>query len=245
MKRPALLKSGLTACLLALGPVASAQVVLTQSYNIGSELIPDGDPTGLANIQQIATQGTIIDVTVQVSLGGDTASNGDLYMYLQHGSSLAVLLNRPGVDVGNPTGYSDPGMQLTFDDNASNGDIHVYRQTLFGSDNVPLGGPLTDSIAGPWQPDGRTTSPLSVATSDPRNATLSVFDSRSLAGSWTLFTADLATGHQSTIQSWSLTIAYNPLLGSGNPGAPENTWFAAGSAAGLLGWALWRCRRVP
>jgi hypothetical protein len=160
-------------------------------------------------------------------------------MYLQHGSSLAVLLNRPGVDVGNPTGYSDPGMQLTFDDNASNGDIHVYRQTLFGSDSVPLGGPLTDSIAGPWQPDGRTTSPLSVATGDPRNATLGVFNSTSLAGSWTLFTADLATGHQSMLQSWTLNIKYLP-PGSGGPGVPEGEVFEAASSAALLGWALWR-----
>lgn len=226
------------ACMTALAPLAMGQIVFTQTYNLGSAPVPDGDPTGLADTESVAPSGYVSSVTVQAVFGGDAASNGDLYMYLQHGSSLAVLLNRPGVDVGNPTGYGDPGMQITFDDAAANGDIHIYRQTLFGSDSVPLGGPLTDSIAGAWQPDGRKVDPTLVTTADPRTATLSVFNGQQITGAWTLFVADVATGHQTSIDSWTLTINY----GLTGPSVPEGD-FVEPMAWGMAAMAVLRRRR--
>ena len=52
--------------------------------------------------------------------------NGDLYANVQHGSGMSVLLNRVGVTDGEPFGYDDSGMNVTFADSAA-ADIHYYQ----------------------------------------------------------------------------------------------------------------------
>ena len=59
---------------------------------------------------------------------GADAFNGDLYVFLQHGSGFVVLVNRPGRTPGDDFGYDDDGLVITFDDTAPNGDFHAHAE---------------------------------------------------------------------------------------------------------------------
>ena len=179
--------------------VLSEFVVLTNETV--SVRIPDGTPVGLVASLDIATPMEVItdvNVTLQVSGG----FNGDLFAYLVHDSGHAILLNRPGKALANPSGYSDSGLNVTFDDSAPNGDIHSYRVALFSDPNAPLPGALTNA----WAPDGRDTDPALVLDTDPRPATLSAFNGLNPNGRWTLFIADVDAAYASTLVSWGLQI---------------------------------------
>ena len=186
--------------------------------------IPDGSPSGLASVLTISSPITSIQsITATLEIGG--TFNGDLYAYLTHGSGFAVLLNRSGrsAQTGLASfGYDDEGFDVVFNDLAST-DIHNYQ-----SDVVPApGSPLT----GVWMPDGREIDPDDVLDTDPRTAMLDSFVGEDVNGDWTLFVADLASGNDHILNSWSITIE----------GIPE----PAGGAllgAGLLGLLLRRRR---
>ena len=74
---------------------------------------------------------------LEVALKVSGTWNGDLYCFLAHGTSHSVLLNRLGRSDASNLGYNDAGLDLTFDDAATNGDIHVYRLQLTGSQGTP------------------------------------------------------------------------------------------------------------
>ena len=163
--------------------------------------IPDGSPMGLANSVDVSTPiERITDVNVSLVVTG--GFNGDLHAYLVHDSGHAVLLNRVGKTLANPSGYSDPGFNVIFDDHATNLDVHNYGVVLSGNPNTPLAGPLS----GLWTPDGRDTDPALVLNTDPRPATLSAFTGLNPNGRWTLFIADVDSLYSSTLVSWSLEI---------------------------------------
>ena len=163
--------------------------------------IPDGSPVGLVSSVNLASPiERVTDVNVTLNISG--GFNGDLHAYLVHDSGHAILLNRPGKTLANPSGYSDAGFNLTLDDEAINGDIHSYRQTLFGNPNTPLSGPLTNA----WAPDGREADPALVLDATPRTATLSAFRGLNPNGRWTLFIADADAVYASTLVSWGLVI---------------------------------------
>jgi subtilisin-like proprotein convertase family protein len=180
--------------------------------------IPDNDDVG-ASFTQVLANLDITDihsVSVAVHLAGGW--NGDLYAYLAHGDGMAVLLNRVGLDDDNPDGSGALGLNVTFSDSAVF-DIHTA---------IPMSG---SQVTGTYQPDGRTTDPLAVRSSDSRPALLSTFNGMNANGRWSLYVADQATGATSTLQSWSLTIEGVP-----EPGTPLL------AALGLL--ALWHRRRA-
>ena len=82
-------------------PLVSAQVVTTFNFNGINAPIPDADLSGLVDTRQLTLSENLIqNVTVMLSISGigNGAFNGDFYAYLQHGSGLAVLLNRVGLD---------------------------------------------------------------------------------------------------------------------------------------------------
>ena len=163
--------------------------------------IPDGSPLGLVSTLEVTSPiERITDVSVTLQLSG--GFNGDLFAYLVHGSNHAILLNRPGKTLVNPLGYADAGFSITLNDAAAEGDIHAYRQTLFGNPATPLAGPLT----GLWAPDGRDADPALVLDTEPRTATLSAFSGFNPNGRWTLFIADMDAGYTSTLVSWGLEI---------------------------------------
>jgi hypothetical protein len=194
-------------------PLLAAPVhagILYTSGVVNTE-IPDDDDTGLTS-------------TLSVPVG-ETGWSGDLYIYLQHDSEMSVLLNRPGSSSTNPFGYNDSQpITLTLTDTGANGDLHTYR----ASESVALTGPLTGS----WQPDGRSSDPATVVTSDLRNAMLDQFHNLNSTGNWTLFVADLAGGGRYQLDSWSVAIAPVP--------EPATTAVTAGLLLG--GWAAWRRR---
>ncbi|MBI5387106.1 MAG: HYR domain-containing protein [Verrucomicrobia bacterium] len=161
--------------------------------------VPDNNPNGLASVRNVTSLiGRISDLNVDLVISNGW--NGDLYAYLVHQSGVSILLNRVGRTAVAVFGYDDSGFEVTLDDQALNGDIHLYRVRLFGDPNQQIGGPLTNY----WQPDGRLADPASVTETNARTALLSAFNGLDPNGEWTLFVADSAPGDVSTLVSWGL-----------------------------------------
>jgi len=171
---------------VVLGLTSRLQAVPTTiNWNSGfanAGVLPDGNTTGWFDTRTVSgiTGNSILDVNVFLDITGGW--NGDYYAYLTHSSGFSVLLNRVGQTGGNPFGYGDAGLNVTLDDSAANGDIHLYQLTL-----DPLGGALT----GTWRPDG---------------SSFSSFNGLDPNGSWTLFVADLSNGEVGTVANWGLRI---------------------------------------
>lgn len=136
---------------------------------------------------------------VRVNLDSPGGFNGDLYVYLEHGTDFAVLLNRPGRSTGLDSGYGDSGFNISLDDTAPNGDVHVYRARV-----NPGGGILT----GRWQPDGRDVIPEDALDTHPRSALLSTFLTGNPNGEWSLTVVDVGPGDRrgSFNGGWSSSI---------------------------------------
>ena len=187
--------------------------------------VPDIPSLGLASVLNVSSPiGSLSDVNVTLNISNGW--NGDLFAYLVHESGYAVLLNRVGRTGSNPLGYSDAGLNVTLDDQATN-DIHTYRLSLFGNHSTPLVGALTNS----WQPDGRAEDPALVLDTMPRTAMLSAFNGMNPNGEWVLFVEDDATGDISTLVSWGLelcgTLGVSPTITA----PPQNVIVDCGSNA--------------
>ena len=211
-------KAGLLALFLGFVPAADAATVTFSNNTVAS--IPDGSSSGLASVINIAGNSESVvsaEVSLQIQAApGEEAFIGDLYVYLSNGTDKAVLINRLGRTSTAPGGYGDnQSINVTF---SSTGDpnIHNYRVALGGTPSTPLTGPLT----GTWLPDGRDIDPALVLDTDASTAGLDVFADAAVSGDWTLFVADLSTGAQHQIVSWTLTLETVPepstlLLGLG------------------------------
>lgn len=188
-----------------------ASAAISVSFTGG--IIPDGSATGIsASTTQNLPNETITGITVNLEIsdvaggGGDGTFLGDLYFYLTDGDVLVTLLNRPGRSASRPDGYDDTlGLNVTFSD-AGTIDAHEYRPAISGDNDTPLSGQLS----GVLQPDGRTTSPTSVVTGDPRSTSLSDFNGLSADRTFTLFAADLSSGVRHQIDAWGLDITTIP-----------------------------------
>ena len=171
--------------------------------------VPDKNPNGLVDSHSISVRPdlTIIDVNVSLTISGIGLGgfNGDLYVTLQHDDGFSVLLNRPGARPGDPSGYSDNGINVTFDDSAGR-DIHSYRLVLSGNENTPISG----ALAGVWSSDGRNVDPNLVLPSSPRTALLDSFNGESLDGAWTLFVSDLSSGGTERLDGWAINVKAVP-----------------------------------
>jgi subtilisin-like proprotein convertase family protein len=196
-----LLKPCLTLTALAWVLTASAQTfTTTTNFTVGA-MVPDGDRSGMASVQTISTLITnLTDLKVSLKLSGTW--NGDLYCFLTHGTGQSVLLNRVGRSSTNDLGYNDMGLDVTFDDAATNGDIHVYRLQFNSSQGTPIPGPLTSV----WAPDARVAYPTNVLDTDARSAFLGSFNGVDPNGEWVLFVADLEAGDIHMLDSWGLEI---------------------------------------
>ena len=152
----------------------------------GGAAIPDGDPSGYQNTVNLGSlAGAIQSITLTINVSG--GYNGDLYAYISHGSGTSVLLNRVGTGPGDSFGYGDTGFNVTFS-SAGAHDIHNYQDF---SPSFNGSGQLT----GTWRPDN-----------SGGNGNLGVFNGLDPNGNWTIFFADLSSGEQSTLLSWSLEI---------------------------------------
>jgi uncharacterized repeat protein (TIGR02543 family) len=164
--------------------------------------IPDGDQSGVlfnGLVSGLDASG-IAQVKVFLDLEGNPyAFNGDYYVYLLHNDKKAILLNRVGTPENVGLGYPDDGFNITFDDLASNGDIHLYRHVV-----IPQG-----LLTGDWAPDGRNVSPSIVLADTPRTALLDQFIGAGPNGTWSLFLLDGALGGEGKLVSWGLDITMN------------------------------------
>ena len=195
-----LLKPCLTLTALAWGLAASAQTFTTTTNFMVNAMVPDGDLSGMASVQTVSTPITnLTDLKVSLKLSGTW--NGDLYCFLTHGTGHSVLLNRVGRCSASDLGYNDAGLDVTFDDAATNGDIHVYRLQL-SSQGTPIPGPLTNA----WAPDARVAYPTDVLDTDARSAFLGSFNGVDPNGEWVLFVADMEAGDIHMLESWGLEI---------------------------------------
>jgi subtilisin-like proprotein convertase family protein len=222
----------LVVALLTPPAIASAQVFNYDFSGINAA-IPDGDSTGLVSAQSIsaAPHLTITDIKVNLSISGTGQGgfNGDLYVTLQHDDGFSILLNRPGARIGTAFGYSDSGLNVTFDD-AAIGDVHAYRQVLNGDHTTALPGNLT----GTWSPDARSVDPAVVLDTSARNAFLDSFNGVAIDGTWSLFVTDLSSGGTQQLDGWGLQIT----------AVPEPAFTAGAVALGLLGFAIYRRSRA-
>jgi len=198
-----------------------------------NQAIPDGDLVGIVDTREVSGLPDVSMVAVEVQLTlsglGDDGFLGDLYISLWHDGQLVVLLNRLGRTAINPFGYSDSAnVSITLSATAA-GDIHLYREALGDPDT-----PLTGSLLGVWQPDGRATDPLNVVDTDPRTAGLSFSQSVLPNGKWALHVIDTSAGGEAQLVSWGVTIT----------SVPEPAMVSAVLAICLLVWRLIRTRSV-
>lgn len=183
----------------------SAAVFISQTFDSefkNGGAIPDGSLNGWSDSRFVTVDGTHHISEIQVSFEITGGYNGDLYAYLTHGDGFAVLLNRVGVGEtqGDPFGYADAGLNVTFTTSGAFENIHWY-----GGDGMPTG---------TYLPDGRAIEPLSspadfdAASTD---ANLNSMIGLDPGGTWTLFVADVSSGGgQSAISSWGLQIVAVP-----------------------------------
>src|SRR5688572_11481357 len=192
----------LWACLtIAAALPVGSQTVETFSFTGLNRAIPDGNASGLSDFQPVSSSISGIS-TLRVRLHITGEFNGDLYAYLRHiqggVTNFCVLLNRAGRTAASPWGYGDSGLNVTFDDAAANGDIHVYRNVLTPASGSPL--------TGSWRPDGRLVDPDLVLDTSPATTTLNSFDGTNPDGEWTLFVADMESGGTNMLVGWELEI---------------------------------------
>ena len=234
--------SPIRACLatlvLSLGTLPSGARAGTVSASASpNALIPDGNESGYASVIQIPDPSGLVieDVNITLDIVGHSGGgwNGDLYVYLAHGGTLSILVNRPGLSGTSPFGYGDNGLaSVTFDDTAALGDFHVYQTTLGTTDS-------DQPISGSFQPDGRFVDPLAVSSADPRDALLDEFIDLDVDGEWRLFIADLSPGGEFRLAGWQLDITTRDRIA-----VPESTLgFWIGGLSLGLGWVHYRGRR--
>jgi subtilisin-like proprotein convertase family protein len=180
------------------GPTLSAQITFGAGETpAGGIVVPDPPMAGVARTLTVSTSAdsiSALNITLDIgSAPGDTAWNGDLYAQITSpAGTLAVLLNRTGVAVSTDAGYSDHGYSVTITDSAAN-NIHFYQSSPFALNGA---GQLT----GTWSSDGR-----SAPTIASRDRPLSALLGENPNGVWTLFVADLVSGNQAQLNSWSVS----------------------------------------
>jgi subtilisin-like proprotein convertase family protein len=194
-----------------IGLCGLAQTTETHSFLSLNRPIPDGNASGLSDRRVVNS--AIAEITalrVKLRIAGEF--NGDNYAYLRQvtggNTNFCVLLNRVGRANAAVCGYPDAGLDVTFDDNAANGNIHTYRSITA----APLATPLT----GVWQPDGRAVDPAVVLDTSAVTTTLGFFSGSNPNAEWTLYIADVDSGGTNTLVSWQLEIV--------GPAVPDLVW---------------------
>jgi hypothetical protein len=218
-------KISIVAALISTTALTQADTIteLPRTFTVNQEITDPQDPPQvfLGSISDSAIL-SLTKVEVQLNLTGTPADNGfasDMYVSLNYDfGPTSILLNRVGITDSDSVGYFYDGWDVTFSDDAIDGDIHgVDTDTGLGI------------LTGTYQPDGRINP-----TDTARPSLLDVFSGSTGNGDWRLAVGDLSPGGQMQLQSWSITL-------TGTTAVPE-----PGSMAliGLSGFGLlvWRKR---
>jgi len=157
----------------------------------GMEPIPDNDAGG-AYIEGMVPDDESFPLIadLDIDLIVEHSNQGDLRIWLEHVTSgtMAVLMDRPGMDGSNPFGFSadnlgNPG------GTAGNEDKFFFDDDAFNVYDVPaVQGPGIDNVTGSWIPENP----------------LSVFNGLDKRGVWRLHVADLSGGDTGSILNFSL-----------------------------------------
>ena len=194
---------------MGLGAALAATAAMGELIWHVNALIPDNDPMGLQDTQEVigfTDPIGALEVWLKISAAPSSlAWNGDLFVTLQHASGYAVLLNRVGRTEPAPLGYGDNGFEVRF---AIGGlDVHNYQSHS----------PMFDGegrLTGTWGVDGRSVDPDSVLATSPRTDMLASFVGLDPNGAWTLFVADLNQNGVARLDSWGLDITPIPEPGT-------------------------------
>jgi len=194
-------------CLLGGALTSRSQIFLDSRWTTfnsqPSIAVPDMNLGGVTDTETIslgAAYNKLASISIFVDVEADF--DGDLYAYVQHGSTYAVLLNRPGRTTGNTFGYADKGFTITLRDGAPNGDVHNYQNVM-----TPATG---TKLMGTWQPDARAVDPRTSLSTSQRTAFLSAFQGQDPNGEWTLFVADSSSGGTAKILEWGVIVTAVP-----------------------------------
>jgi hypothetical protein len=142
-----------------------------------NQTIVDGNPAaGILNTMSLAgLSGTLSSLTVTLNVSG--GFNSGLYASLVHDGVIAVLLNRPGVNAGNPLGDLVSGFSTGYTTIDANSAVSPLASA--GSFTGTANTSLTTTFGG----------------------------STSLNGNWSLYFADVVNGGgNATLHGWSLDI---------------------------------------
>jgi hypothetical protein len=196
---------------------ATAQLAITEStrvFTVGADIADVQNPP-VAFLQTVSDSAIVSLTHVEVGLrlvGTSPGSGFASEMFVSLNKDLgqtSVLLNQVGVTSGDAVGQGYDGWNITFRDDAINGDVHG---SILGS----------GTLSGIWAPDGRID-----ATSTSRPSLLSLFNTDAGNGAWRLVVADLAPGGTMRLESWSLTLA-------GYTAVPEPAAVSVLTGLGLL-----------
>lgn len=180
---------------------ARADLTFTRVFTV-NQLVPNGGE--YADARTLSLGGaTITDVNVGLVLtppANDATWAGDYYAAVGHSTGYAVLLNRIGKTTTDDYGSGANGLNVTFDDSASSGDIHA---ATYDSNAVS-----PPAVSGTWAPDAREADPAVVTDLSPRTAFLSSFNGTSTDGEWRLLIADDSPGGTARLNSWSIGLTF-------------------------------------
>lgn len=203
--------------LVSMATLAPAEIVTetTRTFTVNQTIADPQDPPQL--FLQTINDSAILSLTrvdVGLHLVGTPLNNGfasDMYVMLNQNLSLtSILLNRVGVSDSDPVGFYYDGWNVTFSFDAAGGDIHLVNT-----------GDGSGVLSGTYEPDGRVNPTDSV-----RSSLLDVFNGSTGNGDWRLGVADLSTGGQMQLVSWSLTL-------TGENTVPEPSTYALLGMSGL------------
>lgn len=181
---------GALCCSLWLCASNASATLYTQST---SQTITDGSSVGVTSTINVtgvggtASSGDNVSVVLNLS-GGNI---GDLIAYLTFSGTTVQLMNRPGVTIGNPLGYT------------GNSSFVFSPVTLVDGSYTSV-----DSYGG-----GSITTATSFNPTSGSMGFQAFNGLSSAAGNWTLFFADMSGGdgaNVTTLNSWSLDITAVP-----------------------------------
>lgn len=196
------------------GATANAQIRVERNIPVGQIVADQGQHVSTL---PFANPGiiNISDVRVSLFLSSPDPNNamwlGDMYATLTHGTAsenerVAVLLNRPGRNSGDPWGSDLSSLAITLDDSGSAPNVYSIS-----------------SPTGVYRADGRlSVNPFEspVSYTGPGNAGLDALDGAWLPSSrWSLLVADTEAGGQARLDGWRLTITgFGSSTGTMDPG---------------------------